>query len=110
MVGARAPALVRWWTYERVGQERREGAVQDDARRHRHRPDHPPNVCHGVAVAVANRGDRDVRPPQRVGRRMDVGALRADLDRKSTRLNSSHGYISYAVFCLKKKRIKSEYE
>src|SRR5687768_18192341 len=27
-------------------------------------------------------------------------------DRKSTRLNSSHGYISYAVFCLKKKRQK----
>src|SRR2546429_5636757 len=26
------------------------------------------------------------------------------VDRKSTRLNSSHGYISYAVFCLKKKR------
>src|SRR2546422_7571100 len=28
----------------------------------------------------------------------------ATLDRKSTRLNSSHGYISYAVFCLKKKK------
>src|SRR2546422_5868077 len=28
---------------------------------------------------------------------------RDDVDRKSTRLNSSHGYISYAVFCLKKK-------
>src|SRR2546422_6016162 len=28
----------------------------------------------------------------------------ADIDRKSTRLNSSHGYISYAVFCLKKKK------
>src|SRR5687768_17899755 len=28
------------------------------------------------------------------------------LDRKSTRLNSSHGYISYAVFCLKKKNHK----
>src|SRR2546422_7767647 len=28
----------------------------------------------------------------------------ASLDRKSTRLNSSHGYISYAVFCLKKKK------
>src|SRR2546429_4676413 len=27
-------------------------------------------------------------------------------DRKSTRLNSSHGYISYAVFCLKKKNTK----
>src|SRR2546422_3960079 len=28
-------------------------------------------------------------------------------DRKSTRLNSSHGYISYAVFCLKKKKNKT---
>src|SRR5205809_3391292 len=28
-------------------------------------------------------------------------------DRKSTRLNSSHGYISYAVFCLKKKKVQS---
>src|SRR2546422_6932183 len=33
-------------------------------------------------------------------------ALRTD--RKSTRLNSSHGYISYAVFCLKKKKKKKE--
>src|SRR2546422_4391624 len=32
------------------------------------------------------------------------------IDRKSTRLNSSHGYISYAVFCLKKKKIKKSYE
>src|SRR2546429_4337230 len=29
-------------------------------------------------------------------------------DRKSTRLNSSHGYISYAVFCLKKKKKKNK--
>src|SRR5687768_17708392 len=29
-------------------------------------------------------------------------------DRKSTRLNSSHGYISYAVFCLKKKKIQTD--
>src|SRR2546422_3821302 len=29
-------------------------------------------------------------------------------DRKSTRLNSSHGYISYAVFCLKKKKQKRQ--
>src|SRR2546429_4645074 len=39
-------------------------------------------------------------------------ATRRKTDRKSTRLNSSHGYISYAVFCLKKKTswliIKSE--
>src|SRR5687768_18369266 len=32
----------------------------------------------------------------------DVGSGKT-ADRKSTRLNSSHGYISYAVFCLKKK-------
>src|SRR5256884_7197969 len=31
-------------------------------------------------------------------------APRIRRDRKSTRLNSSHGYISYAVFCLKKKK------
>src|SRR2546422_2236874 len=32
----------------------------------------------------------------------EIGVAR---DRKSTRLNSSHGYISYAVFCLKKKNV-----
>src|SRR2546422_5139047 len=32
------------------------------------------------------------------------GGIDLQLDRKSTRLNSSHGYISYAVFCLKKKK------
>src|SRR2546422_4301215 len=49
-----------------------------------------------------------------VSRRESATAARASgergghgpLDRKSTRLNSSHGYISYAVFCLKKKKIK----
>src|SRR2546422_2380714 len=33
-----------------------------------------------------------------------VDVLLCETDRKSTRLNSSHGYISYAVFCLKKKK------
>src|SRR2546422_8171260 len=36
-----------------------------------------------------------------------AGEQLAALDRKSTRLNSSHGYISYAVFCLKKKKKKT---
>src|SRR2546429_9863834 len=31
------------------------------------------------------------------------------IDRKSTRLNSSHGYISYAVFCLKKKKTDNQH-
>src|SRR3989449_1832297 len=34
----------------------------------------------------------------------DVSRQGVQRDRKSTRLNSSHGYISYAVFCLKKKK------
>src|SRR2546422_8519104 len=42
-------------------------------------------------------GERDLRP-------IDFRPLLVVLDRKSTRLNSSHGYISYAVFCLKKKK------
>src|SRR2546429_9073273 len=49
---------------------------------------------------------RPSRPAQR--RRMLSGRVesytRPERDRKSTRLNSSHGYISYAVFCLKKKK------
>src|SRR3712207_8750412 len=41
-------------------------------------------------------GEDDPPPPEEVAR--------AALDRKSTRLNSSHANISYAVFCLKKKK------
>src|SRR2546429_7128039 len=36
-------------------------------------------------------------------RKVAVSSTKSMTDRKSTRLNSSHGYISYAVFCLKKK-------
>src|SRR2546422_6327648 len=46
------------------------------------------------------------RLPRRQARRQEE-AVEYDIerpDRKSTRLNSSHGYISYAGFCLKKKR------
>src|SRR3712207_7255522 len=38
-------------------------------------------------------------------RGLDEEDVHAPLDRKSTRLNSSHANISYAVFCLKKKKI-----
>src|SRR5690606_41511489 len=38
-------------------------------------------------------------------KRLPVSLKRMQLDRKSTRLNSSHVKISYAVFCLKKKKI-----
>src|SRR3712207_7168682 len=52
--------------------------------------------------SVARRSDR--RPAElEVGHELCTGPRRARPDRKSTRLNSSHANISYAVFCLKKK-------
>src|SRR3989449_3198289 len=47
--------------------------------------EHTPRDMHSVRVPIPDNARRD---------------------RKSTRLNSSHGYISYAVFCLKKKKNK----
>src|SRR5205809_5633612 len=54
----------------------------------------------------ANQEARGRLAPQVFGGRSGGDRRRCDagLDRKSTRLNSSHGYISYAVFCLKKKK------
>src|SRR5438552_10204030 len=59
------------------------------------------------------RGGRDARPDRRPGRARAPGRpvgsrSRRTLDRKSTRLNSSHQIISYAVFCLKKKKKKKK--
>src|SRR2546429_7226630 len=54
--------------------------------------------------------DRQSEKPVSPGRGISTLTCRPTLgkqDRKSTRLNSSHGYISYAVFCLKKKRRNS---
>src|SRR3712207_7485823 len=67
-------------------------------------------ICHGPAAravaagraGVARRGVR--RPGGRRRPRPDGGRRDRDRDRKSTRLNSSHANISYAVFCLKKKK------
>src|SRR2546427_8488372 len=53
-------------------------------------------------LAVAHRGRWQRGRIQWQGR--GSGQVLADADRKSTRLNSSHSQISYAVFCLKKKK------
>src|SRR2546429_7303853 len=53
-----------------------------------------------AAPAQSGSSENQARKLTQVGRKAS-----AFLDRKSTRLNSSHGYISYAVFCLKKKNI-----
>src|SRR5207244_12871042 len=61
--------------------------------------------AHGASVALGDRGG-PLRP-ERLGSRRAY-SLRPEMsslaDRKSTRLNSSHQIISYAVFCLKKKK------
>src|SRR2546422_6572666 len=58
---------------------------------------HGPHVDAMVLAA----GRQRIRQDHHVGQHRIAVAVR---DRKSTRLNSSHGYISYAVFCLKKKK------
>src|SRR3712207_8879004 len=65
------------------------------------RPGRPGGRVHGLSVLVLLRVQRlahDLPRGQRPRGRL------GDRDRKSTRLNSSHANISYAVFCLKKKR------
>src|SRR5437879_13822818 len=59
-----------------------------------------------AAVDLERRVDRPVRQLTGVELRLRRGE--AELDRKSTRLNSSHRCISYAVFCLKKKKKKNK--
>src|SRR5256885_4991969 len=59
----------------------------------------------GRARRLADRRRRNIAPdPRELGRFEDA----CDLDRKSTRLNSSHLVISYAVFCLKKKKKREQ--
>src|SRR3989449_1178312 len=62
-----------------------------------------PRAVH-VRVVPVRRGVLHVRRRNRQDLRRIPPPLRFRRDRKSTRLNSSHGYISYAVFCLKKKK------
>src|SRR2546422_5181219 len=59
---------------------------------------------HGVAESRGSRKGVIVELDKAVGAIQKAVEQAEDIDRKSTRLNSSHGYISYAVFCLKKKK------
>src|SRR2546422_8539264 len=61
-------------------------------------------VAAPAVVVAAHERDRHAARPQGVELRDGAEVTARDQDRKSTRLNSSHGYISYAVFCLKKKK------
>src|SRR5207245_4041537 len=78
----------------------------------------PRPACQGAQVArqrgwiageISDAGRRDLhqarerRARNACSGRVEHDEIRSFLDRKSTRLNSSHGSISYAVFCLQKK-------
>src|SRR2546429_3846340 len=56
------------------------------------------------AVRRLEKGQASHKFPRRRTARRLRGLDPSPKDRKSTRLNSSHGYISYAVFCLQKKK------
>src|SRR5690606_1799141 len=98
------PANVRRFGPDQAEEAARIALRKDEAHRHnrierRHRP-----------IEIANRKARVAPQAQRILRgivlasqTMAVVDQRGLVDRKSTRLNSSHVKISYAVFCLKKK-------
>src|SRR3989442_6695734 len=61
-------------------------------------------VATELGIALAERGDEVHFISYALPLRLALPQPRVFLDRKSTRLNSSHVRISYAVFCLKKKK------
>src|SRR5688572_31568487 len=67
--------------------------VEERLRGHQHEPE---ERAAGISF---EKGHREIDEVRRA-----MSRVQADADRKSTRLNSSHSQISYAVFCLKKKK------
>src|SRR5258708_31450796 len=63
----------------------------------------PENIDASISGIGTTRPE-EVRNQRRFLLQNEKKRIQAQLDRKSTRLNSSHQIISYAVFCLKKKR------
>src|SRR2546422_7585394 len=65
------------------------------------------SIANGLLNLGLTKGDRlclfTLNRPEYTITFIAAGSIGVVVDRKSTRLNSSHGYISYAVFCLKKK-------
>src|SRR2546426_5083425 len=92
----RRPPRSTLFPYTTLFRSQRE-AEQDDSAGERRRRD---RAAHAEGDRSGQSGDREHEP--------DAGEpeRRTGRDRKSTRLNSSHLVISYAVFCLKKKKKK----
>src|SRR5687768_18260786 len=100
----------------RLQRLRRQSASQSHFQRRKKKPpadSHPPAVDL-LALARAGRPQAQTMSFSFFSARTlttffaGLAATSINSDRKSTRLNSSHGYISYAVFCLKKKKKKKK--
>src|SRR2546426_11390145 len=72
--------------------------------RSRHKAAPEQDLCAGLLGALGQ-GTDQLRALDHQVRSLERDGRHASVDRKSTRLNSSHLVISYAVFCLKKKNI-----
>src|SRR3989449_11034789 len=92
----------------------RDDGIVTHAVTHTPQPTHPSGFSTGCpaassASARSPTGQARAHTPQEAPwnvMQRSGSSSRVPIDRKSTRLNSSHGYISYAVFCLKKKKKK----
>src|SRR2546422_5181696 len=93
----RRPPRSTLFPYTTLFRSRGQGAPE----RHQHED---ADATDDDGALTAPHGARAARPARRsAATPRHRTARRRTRDRKSTRLNSSHGYISYAVFCLKKK-------
>src|SRR2546427_4536603 len=96
-IGALQDSLQRWGQVDRIDVLLAEGATRESLLAELRRlPDWP-------AQALASRPGDDQQRIAEMSRAYRVNLTVLALDRKSTRLNSSHSQISHAVFCLKKK-------
>ena len=84
--------------YERKKEFKKPGAVLNPERSARHKKEYKPKLPPSPPVEIPEKPES---PPQ-----SNIVDEIIEQDRKSTRLNSSHTVISYAVFCLKKKNKK----
>src|SRR2546429_3963811 len=89
----RRPPRSTLFPYTTLFRSRNDRALIDDVG--------PGAHAQGFAHIMVSDQDADAAVRQLADDALDIE------DRKSTRLNSSHGYISYAVFCLKKKKTKN---
>src|SRR3712207_8417158 len=100
----RRPPRSTLFPYTTLFRSQEDGLHVEDEEEHRHDV-----VADGEAVVRLGRGVDAALVGGQLRLAVEVRPHEAAEDRKSTRLNSSHANISYAVFCLKKKKKKNDF-